>query len=152
MSKRKKRIGFVLSRALEWARFNLSGGMSTNSTDKQQVKGTFTLQAGVGAVHIGLSIAGTVDAEILSRYWLIAVTWTQLASLPFSTVELSRLTALCTQHQLHHSVDGQTHVLSLQILNITSQNMHAQSSSSSSIRIRRFRCRRESRKARLRTF
>jgi len=64
------------------------------SADEQQVKATFTLRAGVGAVAVGLRIAGAVDAEILSCDWLIAVTWTQFAPLRLSTVEMARLTEL----------------------------------------------------------
>jgi len=56
---------------------------------------TFTLGARVCAVGVCLCVAGTVDAEVLSCDWLIAVTWTRHAALPISTVELTRMTVFC---------------------------------------------------------
>jgi len=86
--------------------------ITPSSAGEQQVKATFTLRAGVGAVAVGLRIAGAVDAEILSCDWLIAVTWTQFAPLRLSTVEMARRTELWRSTHTHaaHSNNQLIHV------------------------------------------
>lgn len=50
---------------------------------------TFAIGATNGALCVSLSVARTINAEVLAAHWLVGVTWTRLASLLVLAVKVT---------------------------------------------------------------